>query len=61
MFLKHTPTPADAYGIMKFWNIEGGVIIAAFDDDVARAQKSTSTMSRRSLSYVISTIEASVK
>eukprot|EP00825_Cyclidium_porcatum_P029711 TRINITY_DN31657_c0_g1_i1.p3 TRINITY_DN31657_c0_g1~~TRINITY_DN31657_c0_g1_i1.p3 ORF type:complete len:186 (+),score=8.88 TRINITY_DN31657_c0_g1_i1:45-602(+) len=58
MFLKYTPAPASAYAIMKFWNIEGGAITAAFEQDVVRVQRSLSVMNRRALSDVISIIEA---
>lgn len=58
MFLQHVLPPADAYSIIKFWNIVDGVVTAAFEDDVVRAERAQSVMNRRDLREVISIIEA---
>ena len=56
-FLRALPAPADAYTILKFWNItkqtDGSRIVTpAFDADVIGAQNKTSTIDGKSLSTV---------
>lgn len=56
-FLRALPPPAEAYTILKFWNIKNQadgskVVTAAFDADIAGAQNKTSPVDGRPLSEV---------
>lgn len=61
MFLKHTPAPADAYAILKFWNIRAGVVSAAFADDAQRVKEVRSIADGKMVSEVVAIMEASLR
>jgi hypothetical protein len=53
LFLKHVGPPADVFTIVKFWILENGGLLPAFEDDSERVRKGKSSVSRKPITDVL--------